>query len=502
MDTKEKQGYSLEELEELLSDALPVCFNICKLLLEEEKTAMFVAADAYKRVLKSPEKIPSKENFHHWIKNVVTVACSSYLKRWDEGVFLTNTHKSQVDKLEIFHNKNLNVTATAKYLQNRIERMPSAVRFATICYYYNGMTVNQIATVLSVPVIRVKELMRLAASEISALTREFNDKSVTATKLDIAALLDVCAAEGNYPHLDLSSLVDKSSVPEVKEETSQKSEKKLRKNFLVAAEVLLLAVGVGVYVVNSLFGVQPEPHSQVSSVDSVFLTEEAELSSEVEAIVESELAEVVSTPEVVVPVAPAPLYDITHEICYDVGGDKIREAVYTYKDGILTRTQTATQMFLEDLKYQWNKNGTKRTTTDGEGEIREVAWYDRQGNPTKLKYGDRPEQTVKYKWTYKLDDKGRVISAKFKGINSGEYTYQYDEEGRKIKETETREGDKFSTVYTYDDSGMVITKVETDFDGTITETFYTYDYQNLTFTAVNSRGEKTEGRIAAKQQSE
>ena len=227
---------------------------------------------------------------------------------------------------------------------------------------------------------------------------------------------------------------------------------------------------------------------------------EAELSSDVEAIVESELAEVVSTPEVEAPVTPTPLYNVTHEIHYDGSGDKIRESVYTYTGGVLSRTQTATQMFLEDLKYQWNKNGTKRTTTDGDGEIREVAWYDEHGNPTKLKYGDRDDQTVKYKWTYKLDDKGRVISAKYKGINSGKYTYQYDEEGRILKETEIREGDKYSTTYTYDDNGMVVTKVETNFDGTITETFYTYDYAGLTFTAVNSRGEKTEGRIAVAQQ--
>ena len=242
----ENQGYDMEELEELLSEALPVCFYICKLLLENEKTAMFVAADAYKRVLKSPERIPSRETFNSWIKNVVTVACSSHLKRWDEGVFLGNTHKSEVEKLEIFHNKNLNVTATARYLQNRIERMPLAVRFATICYYYNGMTISQIATVLSVPVIRVKELMRLAASEITALTAEFNDKKVTATKIDIAALLDVAAAAGNYPQLDLSALIEQTVVSPSPEETPAKSVKKLKKSFLVTACILLVLTGVGV----------------------------------------------------------------------------------------------------------------------------------------------------------------------------------------------------------------------------------------------------------------
>lgn len=495
MSQEEKAVYSLEELEELLGEYLPVCFHIGKMLLEEDKTAMFVVADAYRRVLKNPEKIPDREGFLHWIKNVVTVACSSYLKRWDEGVFMNDAKRSQTKKLDVPHNKNLNVTATAKYLQNRIGAMPLAVRFAAICYYYNGMTTSQIATVLSVPTIRVKELMRRAAAEISDLTKEFNDKSVTATKLDIAPLLDVCAAACNYPQMDLSALVDRADLPPETEEVAAKPQKKIKKSFLISACIVLVLAGVGVYAANNLFG-SPAVVPNLPSEPPV-LSENTAITSEIEAIVESELAEIVSTPEEEVVVSPAPLYNITHEIFYDGSGDKIRECVYVYSEGVLTRTQTATQMFLEDLTYKWNKNGTKRTTVDGKGEIREVAWYDKHGNATKLKYGDGDDDIVKYKWTYKYDDEGRITSANFKGVNSGQYNYQYDDSGRLIKRLDTFGEDKYSTAYTYDQNGMVITKVETDFDGTITETFYTYDYVGLTFTAANNRGEKVEGRIAA-----
>ena len=118
MATVETQGYSLQKLEELLSDALPMCFYICKMLLPNEKTAMLISADAYKKVLKNPDRIPEEKDFLPWVKNVVMVACASFLKKQDEGIFLKNNPAPEIPKLEILHNRNLNVSATAKHLEN------------------------------------------------------------------------------------------------------------------------------------------------------------------------------------------------------------------------------------------------------------------------------------------------------------------------------------------------------------------------------------------------
>lgn len=500
MATVETQGYSLQKLEELLSDALPMCFYICKMLLPNEKTAMLISADAYKKVLKNPDRIPEEKDFLPWVKNVVMVACASFLKKQDEGIFLKNNPAPEIPKLEILHNRNLNVSATAKHLENLIERMPLQIRFATLCYYYNGMTVAQISTVLGVPVIRVKELMRNAAAEITGLTREFNDKSVTATKLDINALLDVCAAAGEYPQLDLSALMEKSELPVTPAEEESKPQKS-GKRFAVIAAVLLVVAGVGVYIANSLFGLPPkqEPSSSLAASSNVssLLAVTSDVSSVTVEMVESALAGVVSEPEEDKVEAAAPLYNIVRENHFDISGDKIRECAYTYVGGKLSRVQTATKMFVEDIQYKWNKKGNVRTATDGDGKVCEVTWYDKQGNPTKIKFLDDETKIVKYKWTYKFNKKGRVKSAAFKGVNSGKYLYEYTENGQIKKQTEIHGDDRYVTTYTYDEKGMVLTKVETDFDGTITEIFYTYDYEGLTFTAEYSDGRKVDGTIAA-----
>lgn len=486
----------------IFADSLPICYYICNMLLSNEAAATAVCSDVYKKVLGSPERIPSEDEALTWMKNVAAVACSAFLRKQDEGVFLKNPTLPNVEKAELRHNRNLNVTATAKYVENCIARMPLPRRFAAICYYYNGMTVPQIATVMAVPVIRVKELMRAAATDISLLIKEFNDKRVTTTKIDICALLNVSAAAKALPDINAAELIENANIPQYTADEEQSKPKKSGRNaFIISMAALLLFVGVGLYVVNSLWW---KPSSSTATTDSsdsrsqYGATESVEDTSSLPEVAESEAAAAVSsTPEKEEDVlGELPLYDVTHEIFYDADGEKIRECVYSYKDGKLQRVQTATQMFLEDLKYKWNKKGNKRTTTDGEGNICEVAWYDKQGNPTKLKYGDKEDETVKYKWTYSYDEAGRIKTAKYKGVNSGKYTYSYNKNGLISKVTETCDGDKYTTAYTYDDYGMVVTAVETDFDGTRTETFYTYNYEKLTFTATLSDGTKIEGKIA------
>ncbi len=486
---------------EFFYDSLPITFYVCRLILSDGETARNVCADAYKKVSHNPEKIPDEGSLLPWMKNVIAVACSSYLRKQDAGVFLKNPPRPNVDKLTVYHNRNLNVTATAKHVENCISRMPLPQRFAAVCYYYNGMTVSQISTVMAVPVIRVKELMRMAAAEFALLTKEFNDKRVTTTKIDISALLDVSATTCPTPNINLDEILSGTKLTTASEQTDEAPVKHGSggKKALIVAVCILLVSGVGVFMANSFFGAHLKGDNSFSSssVESVFaaVDDTSEVAS-ISADSESLLAGMSSAPEKEEILPVAPLYNITHETFYDASGDKIRECVYTYKEGRLTRQQTATQMFVEDLKYKWNKKGTKRITTDGEGNVCEVAWYDSLGNPTKLKYGDEADETVKYKWTYKYDQDGRLTSAKFKGVNSGKYTYSYDAEGRVTKLTTTLGEDKYAAAYTYDEKGMVLTKVETDFDGTLTETLYTYDYEGLTFTAALSDGTKIEGKIA------
>ena len=151
-------------------------------------------------------------------------------------------------------------------------------------------------------------------------------------------------------------------------------------------------------------------------------------------------------------------------------------------------------MFTEELYYKWNKGGTKRTITDADGEVVEIAKFDEYGNHTSLTYGD---ETVKYTWKYTLNKEGYVARATYKAKTSGRYDYTYTPEGRIATETLTVGKDKYTTAYTYDAFGMVKSKVQTNFDGNITETFYAYDYSALTFTATNSDGTTIQGKIAA-----
>ncbi len=511
MAVTQNRAQDIGELQERLTETLPSVFYTCQRLLSNDNAAKAVCADVYKKVIKSHQKAPEDDSLCVWMKNLAAVACSSYLRKNDSEIFLKNPNPPSIKKVDVFHNRNLNTSATARYIENCIDRMPLPARFAAICYYYNGMTVAQTATVMDVPVIRVKELMRSAAAEFSALTKEFNDKRVTTTKIDIRALLDTMADGSPLPDINLSEILNTSS-PAITDDTDRQSPTEpstnaSQKGFIISVCVLLAVVGVGLYIALEMFGKSVKigttptistPFASTSSeVDSAVLgadglPNESEEASGLDTGVVSEFS---SQPEEEKDIL-LPLYNITHETYYDASGDKIRECVYTYKNGKLSRVQTATPMFVEDLSYSWNKKGTKRITKDAEGNICETAWYDKQGNPTKLKYGDEKDETVKYKWTYDYTDEGYVKSAAFKGINSGKYTYDYDELGRVSKKAEKRGEDVYTATFTYDENGMVLSRVETDFDGSVTEYFYTYNYTFNTFSAAISGGGKIEGKIS------
>ena len=90
-----------------------------------------------------------------------------------------------------------------------------------------------------------------------------------------------------------------------------------------------------------------------------------------------------------------------------------------------------------------------------------------------------------------FDDKGRVTEKKMSGSDRGTLTYEYDEQGRVISETDTGSYGYEKTSYTYNEEGLISTASETsDFsvrDGNVFEYTYERDGQNrvVKMTTVN-----------------
>ena len=128
-----------------------------------------------------------------------------------------------------------------------------------------------------------------------------------------------------------------------------------------------------------------------------------------------------------------------------------------------------------------NKKIKLISTIDGKPHIREMWKYYDNGN---LKHylkeeGNSIEETTNY-----YDDDNKLIrTIRIDSYGKTEYTYEYDDKGRVIKETESYGGvDNKATVYEYDDEGRITreettnggetTKIEeTTYEGDITKIF-------------------------------
>lgn len=522
-----------EALEELYMNSVPACLFICKMLLKNSSESENVCRDIYSRVFSRLDRMDDRTVFSEWMKNAAAVACASILRRNNGDIFLEDRYEKTAETLFVPKGSALNAQETAKAVENCFDSMPLPERFSALCYYFNGMTIPQIAAVMDVPQTRVKELLRRGHTALSSMVNRFNKRGIKTTEITLKPVLELSAAmlplpEGlKFSRLDTSEYsekgataheADKSRVGEDAQGNETAPAKKAtfweifrksgRQGFTLAAVcgILVLLCIAGVFAVaskrspestesaNSVSGV-----SAVSSVLSQATSSETATSSAVQtvsskaAVSQKATTSKKSTASFIVAKTPtAAPYLITENTGYNENGEKEKTEYFTYKGKVLSSAKTVTDLMNETLYYSWNDKHTVRTTKSG-GQTIETAQYDLNGNPVKITYKDK--KTTTYKWSYTFTKGGYIHTASYKSARSGKYTYSYNEDNRIKKLTQKEGGDTTVTQYSYNEDGTVKSLIKTDFDGEKTTYTYEYDLEKLTFRVTGSDGTLQTGKM-------
>ena len=469
---------------EVFMRSFPQSYYICLKLLGSPKNADDVLYDLYRRLDGSSEDFETPEQLCAWVKNAAAVAAAATLRKADSAIFTRSSNLIAPKPPRIPEGSNFNMGETARVVDAIFDSMNLAVRTAAIFYYYNSMSVIQIAKVLDIPEYMAARLLSVAENALEALKTEIAEKKVRTTALNIPELLDVVAIQTRKSSsLDMSRIAPWQKTEGEVEEIAPKP-KTARLTIIISAIVLVLAVVV--FIAYSKLSMAPKNNESSAPTPTELLITSEEMME-----FESEDTSVVAVK------SPEPNYYIIEKTVINPNGNTEKIEKTLYQNGKIAQVYTTTPIFTENIRYVWNNSKNCCDVYDNDNKLVETTYYDKNDNPIKVVFANKKSE--KLTWKYAYNEKGLVKKAMFTGESTGIYTYRYDENNNLIEEASKIDGDRFNTSYKYDENNMVIERTFTDFDGTKTVYHYTYNYDELTYKCVASDGSRETGKLRSRE---
>ncbi len=482
-------------MKELFFSSVSSVYYICIKLMRNESAAISACNATFKRVFSSIDKIEPETDFSAWVKTAAAITCCTELRRSDREVFLSLGLDSPSYRYPDYPpGTSLNMGQTADAMEACIDSLSVSKRAAVILYYFNGLSVSQIARVLACPSAIAKELLVEGRRKLENLQWHLNDIGVKTCSMALLPIFELLSASLVIPDGIHFNEVSPSPIPafEALPESPQRPKKRRRIHFKRLAflifSLLLMASGL-VFAVKKVFF--PEEELKYSFGSSLFAINFDCVSDKLEGISKDSLFIFEAEEE---PKGEAVLakYAVKSVTIKNENGETLKTLEYTYNDNVLVRAKTSGEVINETLSYKWTKSGTRLTVKNSNGDVVEQTDHNSEGYPVSQIFGDK---TVKYKWTYTRYENGRIKTAKYSSDVSGKYTYEYDDEGRVTYLKETRAGVTETEKLEYDENGMVVLKTVTDGAGNKKTYNVSYDFDGLKFTAAASDGSSYSGTL-------
>ena len=472
------------QLREVFMRSFPQSYYICLKLLGSPKNADEVLYDLYRRVLNTEREFNSVHEHCEWIKNAAAVAAAATLRKADSAIFTRSSNLIAPKPPRIPEGSNFNMGETAKVIDAIFSSMNLAVRTAALFHYYNGMSIPQIAKVMDIPEYMASRLLSVADEAIDALKREIAAKNVHTTALIIPELLDVISVTTRK-----SSSIDMSRLAPWQKEEGEIEEITPKYKYKTVTIILGAVVVVLVATIFILFGKlgakKTEGASANKNAENSFVITSEEMKD-----FESEDQSVVALK------SPEPKYYIIERTLINPNGDLEKVEKTLYQNGKVTQVYTSTPIFTENIRYDFDDEKKLVKVYDNDNKLVETTYYDKNGNPKKTVFANNKSE--KTEWKYAYLENGLIKKAMFKGESTGIYTDKYDKNNCLIKKQAKIDGDSFIETFEYDQNFMVTERTKTDFDGTKTVYYYTYNYDELTYKCICSDGSRETGKLREK----
>lgn len=174
-----------EAIEELLRAAhTPVSYQ-CRKLLKDPRDAEDMTQEVLLTVYTRLNLLKNPEAFWGWLNSITISRCMNALKRnhVDLQFLEDGDGHSVLDDLEELDeqqvpDKALDNTETARMIEEIVNSLPEAQRICTLMYYYDEMSVKEIAEVAGVPENTVKSRLNYARKAIKEQVLDYEKKGI------------------------------------------------------------------------------------------------------------------------------------------------------------------------------------------------------------------------------------------------------------------------------------------------------------------------------------
>jgi len=194
--------------------------------LPSEQDAQDITQEVYMQAIRSIGQLYNAESFFGWLRSIVTSKCKDLVKKKkpalleDESPGLLDSMPEVSDRF--LPDMTLDNSESKRMVLELVDALPYQQRQTILFYYYDEMTVDQIAALMECPAGTVKSRLNYARQQIKAGVEEHERKGV---KLYGAATLPILTMllREQAKALPIPSSLDSSMMPIIKSMSAPQS---------------------------------------------------------------------------------------------------------------------------------------------------------------------------------------------------------------------------------------------------------------------------------------
>ena len=190
------QSGDLEAMEKLLEVAHTSVSYQCRKMMPRQEDAEDLTQEVLLAVYQKIDTLKEAKAFWSWLNRITATHCMNALSRNHVDLQFAEDEDghSVVDDLEVLDehsipDKALDNAETARMIDEIVSGLPEAQRMSTLLYYYNEMSVKEIAQIMNVPENTVKSRLNLARKAIKDKVLDYEKQGVKLYSVSILPFL-------------------------------------------------------------------------------------------------------------------------------------------------------------------------------------------------------------------------------------------------------------------------------------------------------------------------
>ena len=190
------QNGDLQAMEQLLEAAHISVSYQCRKMMSNPEDAQDLTQEILLAVYQNIGKLEEPKAFWRWLNRITATRCMNALTRTHVDLQFAEDEDGQsiLDNLEEMDeqsipDKAIDNAETARMIDEIVSNLPEAQRLSTLMYYYDEMSIKEIAQIMGVSVNTVKSRLNLARKSIKEKVLDYEKQGVKLYSVSILPFL-------------------------------------------------------------------------------------------------------------------------------------------------------------------------------------------------------------------------------------------------------------------------------------------------------------------------